>query len=85
MNLLEGVEIDLESPEHQPQVLVIDDEFMQRYFFQQTLKKMKISCVLAEDGPSGLDKVMARINRIKDTDLPWLNNYKIIFIDYNMP
>ena len=63
---------------------MIDDEFMNRVFFQQSLKKMMIIGEVAIDGPSGLAKVMSRIKLIKESGQV-VQNYKIIFIDYNMP
>ena len=39
---------------------------------------------VAIDGPSGLAKVMSRIKLIKESGQV-VQNYKIIFIDYNMP
>ena len=39
---------------------------------------------VAADGPSGLAMIRSRIEQIKDSEMA-VSNYKIIFIDYNMP
>ena len=63
---------------------MIDDEFTNRVFFKQSCKLLGHACDVAVEGPPGIQMVLDRIKLIKKSEGA-IVNYKIIFIDYNMP
>jgi CheY-like chemotaxis protein len=78
---LDGSEIDEMFQKHCecPGILIVDDQYINRFIIQQYAIKYKIKCDEAEDGEEAVNKVR---EAGKQT---WCKGYSLILMDLNMP
>lgn len=60
-------------------ILIVDDQFINRFIIKQFCIKYDIMCQEAEDGKVAIDKVLSQTNK------KWCNGFELILMDLNMP